>query len=200
MQEYIRENIRESFESKQQLLADDTLIATVEQVAALCVAAYRQGNKLLICGNGGSASDAQHMAGELVGRYLMERKGIPAIALTANTTVVTALANDYDYDSVFAKQVSALGREGDILFGISTSGNSKNVIRAFEEAKRLGIKTVGMTGRSGGGMKAESDFLLNVTSDRTPRIQEMHIMLIHIICGLIEKELWENGFFGEDHE
>lgn len=200
MQEYIKENIREGLESKQQLLEDECLLSTVEEVAKLCVDAYKSGKKLLVCGNGGSASDAQHMVGELVGRYLKERKGIPAIALTANSTVMTAISNDYDYESVFAKQVVSLGKEGDILIGISTSGNSANVIKAFEEAKKMGIKTVGFTGRNGGKMKQCCDYLLNVTSNRTPRIQEMHILLIHTICGLIEDGLWKCGFFGEHHE
>lgn len=197
MQEYIRQNIRQGLESKRKLLEDEILLAMIERVAQLCIDAYKNGNKLLLCGNGGSASDVQHMVGELVGRYLMERRGIPAIALNANTTVMTAIANDYDYDSMFAKQVRALGKEGDILFGISTSGNSQNVVKAFEEARKMGIKTVGLTGRSGGKMKAKSDYLLNVTSDITPRIQEMHIMLIHIICGLIENGLNESGFWDE---
>lgn len=200
MQEYIKENIKESLESKKKLLEDADFIASVEKVAELCIAAYKNGNKILVCGNGGSASDAQHMVGELVGRYLIERSGIPAVALNANTTVVTALANDYDYNKIFAKQVKALGQGGDILFGISTSGNSSNVNNAFEVAKKMGIKTVGLTGRNGGKMRGNSDYLLNVPSDRTPRIQEMHIMLIHIICGLIEKGLWECGYFEEQNE
>lgn len=200
MQEYIKKNIEESLESKQKLLEDTTLIASVEQVARLCIETYKNGNKILVCGNGGSASDAQHMVGELVGRYLMERRGISAIALNANTTVMTAIANDYDYDSIFAKQVRAMGQEGDILFGISTSGNSKNVVNAFEMAKQMGIKTIGLTGRNGGKMRSSSDYLLNVTSDNTPRIQEMHILLIHTICGLIEKGLWECGYFAEQNE
>ena len=200
MQEYIMENIRESLESKKRLLEDADFIASVEKIAKLCIAAYKNGNKILVCGNGGSASDAQHMVGELVGRYLMERSGIPAVALNANTTVLTALANDYDYNKIFAKQVKALGQGGDILFGISTSGNSSNVNNAFEVAKKMGIKTVGLTGRNGGKMRDNSDFLLNVPSDKTPRIQEMHIMLIHIICGLIEKGLWECGYFEEQNE
>jgi D-sedoheptulose 7-phosphate isomerase len=129
--------------------------------------------------------------GELVGRYMMERNGIPAIALTANSTVMTALANDYDYESIFAKQVRAYGNKGDVLIGISTSGNSQNVIKAFEKAHEMGIITVGFTGEKGGNMKNVSDYLINVPSDSTPRIQEMHILVIHIICGLIEGGLFE---------
>lgn len=200
MQEYIRENITDSIECKQKLLKNEALLLNIEQVAQMCIEAYKRGNKLMMCGNGGSASDAQHMAGELVGRYLMERRGIPAIALNANSTVMTALSNDYDYESAFAKQVRALGNEGDICIGISTSGNSGNVVKALEEAKKLGIKTVGFTGSGGGKMKECSDYLLNVPSDRTPRIQEMHIMVIHIICGLIEKGLQECGYFEDVNE
>lgn len=200
MQEYIRENIAEGIECKQALLQNEALLLEVEHVAQACIEAYKKGNKLLVCGNGGSASDAMHMTGELVGRYLIERRGIPAVALNANVTIMTALSNDYDYNSVFAKQVRALGNEGDILFGISTSGNSKNVVMAFEEARKLGITTVGLTGAGGGQMRESSDYLLNVPSDRTPRIQEMHIVLIHTLCGLIEKELQECGYFEDINE
>lgn len=190
MKEYIRDNIIESVEAKTRLLADEAFLEKIEEVAKVCVAAYQSGNKILACGNGGSASDAMHMVGELVGRYKMERDGIPAIALNSNVTVITALANDYDYDSIFAKQVVALGKEGDILFVISTSGNSGNAIRACEQAKKLRIKTVALTGSTGGKLKDVCDYLLNVPSDNTPRIQEMHIMLIHAICGVIEKSLF----------
>jgi D-sedoheptulose 7-phosphate isomerase len=191
MKEYIKNNIKESLESKEKLLNDEALIEAIEKVAKLCIEAYRQGNKILTCGNGGSASDAQHLVGELVGRYMIERNGIPAIALTANSTVMTALGNDYNFDEVFAKQVRAYGKEGDILIGISTSGNSKNVIEAFEEAHNMGVKTIGFTGETGGKLNGLADFLINVPSNSTPRIQEMHIMVIHIICGLIEDGLFE---------
>lgn len=191
----IMENIKESIACKEALLEDSRLMAVITDTGEVCVDAFLSGNKILVCGNGGSASDAQHMAGELVGRYLMERRGLPAIALPADAAVMTALSNDYDYEDVFARQVRALGREGDILFGISTSGNSSNVVKALEEARKMGIVTVGLTGRTGGRMKECCDYLLNVTSDRTPRIQEMHIMLIHIICGIIEEQLASCGFF-----
>jgi D-sedoheptulose 7-phosphate isomerase len=191
MQEYIKENIRESVDCKARLLESDSLICKIEEVARLGIDIYKNGSKILACGNGGSASDAQHLVGELVGRYMLERNGIPAIALTANSTVMTALANDYDYESVFAKQVKAYGNKGDVLIGISTSGNSQNVIKAFEKAHEMGIITVGFTGEKGGNMKNVSDYLINVPSDSTPRIQEMHILVIHIICGLIEGGLFE---------
>ena len=187
MKEYIRSNIEESISTKKKLLADESLLSVVD--------AYEKGNKIMVCGNGGSASDAQHMAGELVGRYKMERAGIPAIALNANTTVMTALGNDYDYKSIFAKQVAALGKKEDILFVISTSGNSKNTVLACETAKKMGIITVALTGETGGALKALCDYTIHVPSDNTPRIQEMHILIIHSLCGIIEKELYNRGFF-----
>lgn len=198
MLSYIRENIQESIIAKEKLLRDETLIGTIEQVAQVCICAYLRGNKLLMCGNGGSASDALHMAGELVGRYQMERRGIAAVVLNANPTVMTAIANDYEYENVFSKQVAALGKEGDVLIGISTSGNSANVINALQEAKKQNIHTIGLTGSTGGKIKLMADYLLNVPSENTPRIQEMHILLIHTLCGLIEKGLQEQGFWRED--
>ncbi len=195
MLEYIRANIEESIAAKEKLLRDEALLGTVEKVARLCVEAYQRGNKLLICGNGGSASDALHMAGELVGRYQMERRGVSAIVLNANTAVMTAISNDYDYECVFSRQVAAIGKEGDVLFGISTSGNSANIVKALQEAGKRQISTVGLTGRDGGLMRSCADHLLNVPSDNTPRIQEMHILLIHTICGLIENSLCEQGFW-----
>lgn len=200
MLEYIRANIEESIAAKEKLLRDEALLGTVEKAARLCVDAYQRGNKLLICGNGGSASDALHMAGELVGRYQMERRGVSALVLNANTAVMTALSNDYDYESIFSRQVVALGKEGDVLFGISTSGNSANVVKAMREAGKRHISTVGLTGRDGGQMRSCADYLLNVPSDNTPRIQEMHILLIHTICGLIENSLCEQGFWAEEQD
>lgn len=198
MLEYIRANIRESIEAKERLLGNEELLEKIGQAARLCMDAYQNGGRVLICGNGGSASDALHMAGELVGRYQMERRGVAAIVLNANTAVMTAISNDYDYENVFSRQVAALGKGGDVLFGISTSGNSANVVKAFHEAKKRNISTIGLTGASGGKMKQAADCLLNVPSDNTPRIQEMHILLIHAICGLIENGLGEQGFWTEE--
>lgn len=195
MKEYIRSNIEESINTKKKLLADDSLLSVVEEVSRICIDAYEKGNKIMVCGNGGSASDAQHMVGELVGRYKMERPGIPAIALNANTTVMTALGNDYDYESIFVKQVAALGKKEDILFVISTSGNSKNTVLACEKAKKMGIITVALTGETGGALKALCDYTICVPSNNTPRIQEMHILIIHSLCGIIERELYNRGFF-----
>ncbi len=197
MKEYIRSNIEESIETKKKLLNDERLLQVIEEVSRVCIEAYEKGNKIMVCGNGGSASDAQHMTGELVGRYKLERAGIPAIALNANATVMTALGNDYDYESIFAKQVAALGKNEDILFVISTSGNSENTVLACEAAKKMGIITVALTGNGGGKLGELCDFVINVPSDNTPRIQEMHILVIHSICGLIEKELYNRGFFGD---
>lgn len=198
MREYIRENIQESIEAKMQLLQDERIVELIEQVAKVSIEAYKNGKKILVCGNGGSASDAQHMTGELVGRYKMERAGIPAIALNANVAVMTAIGNDYDYGSIFAKQVKALGQEGDVLFAISTSGNSANTVLACQQAKEMGIKTVGLTGAGGGRMMELCDYTIDVPSNNTPRVQEMHILIIHALCGIIERELYNSGFFGED--
>lgn len=197
MKEYIRGNIEESIETKKKLLNDERLLQAIEEVSRVCIEAYEKGNKIMVCGNGGSASDAQHMTGELVGRYKLERAGIPAIALNANAAVMTALGNDYDYESIFAKQVVALGKNEDILFVISTSGNSQNTVLACEAAKKMGIITVALTGNGGGKLGELCDFVINVPSDNTPRIQEMHILVIHSICGLIERELYNRGFFGD---
>lgn len=195
MKDYIRNNIQESVDAKIRLLQDEKLCSLIENVCGLCIEAYRKGNKILVCGNGGSASDAQHMTGELVGRYKIERAGIPAISLNANTAVMTALGNDYDYDSIFSKQVKALGAAGDVLFVISTSGNSMNTVLAAKQAKAQKITTVALTGEGGGKLKELCDYTINVPSANTPRIQEMHILVIHTICGIIEKELKNLGFF-----
>lgn len=197
MRDYILENIQESIAAKQKLLNDEGILKTIEEAASLCIDAYKKGRKILVCGNGGSASDALHMAGELVGRYKLERSGIPAIALNSNVAVMTALGNDYDYESIYAKQVKALGSEGDVLFAISTSGNSKNTVAACRQASAMNISTVSLTGENGGKMREISDICLNVPSNNTPRIQEMHILLIHTLCGIIEKQLYEDGYFEE---
>lgn len=147
------------------------------------------GRKILICGNGGSAADAQHFAAELVGRYKKERKGMAAIALTTDTSILTAVGNDYGYDEVFARQVEALGEKGDALFIISTSGNSKNLVKAAEKAKAGGMKVVGLLGKGGGAVKGMCDLEITVPSENTPRIQEMHGMIIHIICEIVENKI-----------
>lgn len=165
------------------------LAPQIEQVASTCIEALKNGNKIMFCGNGGSAADSQHLAAELVGRYKMNRPAMNAIALTVDTSILTAVGNDYGYDTIFERQVEGLGKEGDILIGLSTSGNSKNVLLAFDMAKKKGIKTISMTGHSGGKMKEVADFYINVPSDVTNNIQEMHIAVGHLLCGVIEKTI-----------
>lgn len=165
-----------------------TIIAAVD----LIVDAFHEGNKVMIFGNGGSAADAQHIAAEFVNRFLIERPPLPAVALTTDTSVITSIGNDYNYDQIFLKQIKALGKEGDIAWGISTSGNSSNVLKALKAAKGMGIKTIGMTGKDGGKMGKMVDLHLNVESDSTPRIQETHITLSHIICELVDIKLFNH--------
>ena len=159
-------------------------------MAEMIVAAYRNGGKLLICGNGGSAADAQHLSGELVGRFLKERKPLDCIALTTDTSVLTAIGNDYGFERVFARQVLAHGREGDVLLAISTSGCSKNVLKAVEEARRCKMKVIALSGRDGGALASEADACISVPSHACPRIQEVHITIGHIICDLVEQTLF----------
>lgn len=165
-----------------------TIIAAVD----LIVDAFHEGNKVMIFGNGGSAADAQHIAAEFVNRFLIERPPLPAVALTTDTSVITSIGNDYNYDQIFLKQIKALGKEGDIAWGVSTSGNSSNVLKALKAAKGMGIKTIGMTGKDGGKMGKMVDLHLNVESDSTPRIQETHITLSHIICELVDIKLFNH--------
>lgn len=167
----------------------DKLTETVILTAQLIIDCLRQGNKVLICGNGGSAADAQHLAAELVGRFTKERRAYPVVALTTNTSVITSIGNDYTFDRVFARQVEAYGRSGDVLVAISTSGNSNNVLYAAQVARDLDIKVIGFTGDSGGQLKGLCDMCLCVPASNTPRIQEMHILLGHIICHLVEEAL-----------
>ena len=162
--------------------------AEIEKIVWICTAALKNGNKILFCGNGGSAAQAQHLAAELVGRYKMERRALAALSLTVDTSDITAIGNDYGYDDIFRRQLEGLGKAGDVLIGLSTSGNSANVIRAFELARNMGIRTVAFTGEGGGKMKALADICLAVPSNQTNHIQEMHITIGHIVCGLVEKE------------
>ncbi len=186
----INKSIQQSIEVKQKILADEILLKTIGEVAETCINAFCNGNKVLLCGNGGSAADAQHLAAEFSGRFYYDRPPLPAEALHANTSYLTAVANDYSFDEVYARLLRGTAKSGDILIGLSTSGNSKNVIRAFETARELGIITVGLTGESGGIMKDICDFLINVPSKDTPRIQESHIMIGHIICEIVEATLF----------
>ena len=163
--------------------------AAIAEIARIIARALRAGGKVLVFGNGGSAADAQHFVGELVGRYYLERKALPAVALTANTASITAIANDYEFDRVFERQVEALGQPGDVAVGLSTSGQSPNVLAGLRKARELGLFSVGMTGEDAGAMKAETDACLSVPSSDTPRIQEAHITAIHIVCEWVEKEM-----------
>ena len=166
-----------------------SLSGSVASAAELCIAALKAGGKVMFCGNGGSAADAQHLAAELSGRYELNRPGLAGLALTTDTSALTAIANDFGYDRVFARQVEALGRPGDVLYAISTSGNSPNVLAAVETARQLGIRVVAVTGTSGGKMKDMCDVLLNVPAEKAAHVQEMHIAVGHMICGLVERAL-----------
>lgn len=193
MKKYIKDQIKKSFETKQAIYENENLINKVEEVSKLCVALYKGDKKTILAGNGGSAADAQHIAAELVGRYGFDRPSIPSLALTTDTSCLTAIGNDYGYDYVFSRQLEGMGQEGDIFIGISTSGNSKNIINAFISAKKKGITTVALVGRDGGEMAKMADIALVVPSDSTPRIQESHILIGHIICDIIEKEIFGDG-------
>ena len=172
------------------MLEDERLGATVQVVAETCVKALRGGNKLLFMGNGGSAADAQHLAGEMVSRFAYDRPGLPAFALTTDSSVLTAIGNDYGYEHLFSRQVEAVGRPGDVLFGISTSGRSPNVIAALEAGRRMGLIAVGMTGNKAARITGVVDHCIEIPSDSTPNIQEGHIVVGHIICGLIEQQVF----------
>jgi D-sedoheptulose 7-phosphate isomerase len=188
--EIIRSQLSETARNLDVMAADQALVREASRVASACVAALRNGCKVLFAGNGGSAADAQHLAAELISRFAYDRPGLPAFALTTDTSVLTAIGNDYGYERVFARQVEAVGAAGDVFFAISTSGRSPNVLNALDVARAKGLVTVGMTGRSGGDMPRRCDHLLRIPSDVTPRIQEGHIAIGHAICQLIEAELF----------
>ncbi len=186
----IKKQISDSIETKQAILANPELLGQIEKLCNTAIEAYRNGKKVLIAGNGGSAADAQHIAAELVARFYFDRPGLPAIALTVDTSILTAVGNDYGYDYVFARQVEANGNQGDVFIGISTSGNSPNIMRALASAKDKGMVTVGLIGGTGGKMLSECDIPICVPSKDTPRIQESHIMIGHIACEVIERVLF----------
>lgn len=191
MKELILQRITESVEVKQRILKDEKLMQTLYLLAEECISCFKKGNKVLFCGNGGSAADAQHLAAELSGRFYFDRAPLPSEALHVNTSFLTAVANDYSYNDVFARWIEANGRSGDILIGLSTSGNSVNVLNAMEKAHEKEMITAGFTGATGGKMKEQVKYLLNVPSIDTPRIQEAHIMLGHILCEIIEAKLFK---------
>ena len=189
---FVARQISESIAVKQALLDNHGLIAQIEAVADLIVATYRQQGKVLIAGNGGSAADAQHIAAELVSRFTFDRPALPALALTTDTSILTGIGNDYGYDSLFSRQVEASGRPGDVFIGISTSGNSPNILRALETAQANGLVTVGLSGATGGKMGALCDHCLKMPSSDTARIQECHITVGHILCANTENSLFGN--------
>lgn len=184
--------INESIAVKQHLLADKELLQRIYDLKSTIVEAYRNSGKVLFCGNGGSAADAQHIASELSGRFYIDRKPLYAEALHCNSSYMTSVSNDYGYEHVYARAVEAFARKGDILVGISTSGNSANILKAFEKASEMGITCVALTGEGGGKMAKSCNLLIDVPSNITPRIQEAHIMIGHIVCELVEKELFGN--------
>jgi len=188
--EIIKEQINDSVDVKNRISSDEELISIIEAAADIITESYKKGGKLLLCGNGGSAGDAQHIAGEMVARFRLERNALSAIAFNTNSSVVTAIGNDYEYNYIFERQVEAFGREGDVLISISTSGNSESVVRAINKAKEMNIKTVSLLGKDGGPCKGISDYAIVIPSHDTPRIQESHIMVGHIICDIVERRLF----------
>jgi len=186
----IKESIEQSIALKNLVLNNENLLTIVRNVADECINTFKKDGKVLFCGNGGSAADAQHLAAEFSGRFYYDREPLNSEALHVNTSYLTAVANDYSYDDIYARITKAKGRKGDVLIGISTSGNSENIIRALKTANELGMITVGFTGETGGKMKDYCKFLINVPSKDTPRVQEVHILIGHIICELVESTLF----------
>ena len=188
MQEKIKHIITESVAVKNKLLQDERILQSLEDITNCIVQAFRNGNRVYFCGNGGSAADAQHLAAEFSGRFYTDRDALPAEALHCNTSYLTAVANDYSFDEIYARLIKGIAHKGDVLVGLSTSGNSTNILKAFETAREKCAITIGFTGATGGKIKDLSDFLLNVPSTDTPRIQESHILLGHIVCQLVEEK------------
>ena len=193
MSQKIKDIISASISVKKQLLENEKIISTVADCVNVIVDAFNNGNKVLFCGNGGSASDAQHLAAEFSGRFYIDRDALPAEALHCNTSYLTAVGNDYSYEVIYSRLLKGIGKKGDVLIGLSTSGNSANIVHAFEMAKEKEMITIGFTGFTGGMLKEISNYLLNVPSSDTPRIQESHILLGHIICELVEEKLFGHG-------
>ncbi|MCS7206108.1 MAG: D-sedoheptulose 7-phosphate isomerase [Leptospiraceae bacterium] len=190
--DYVRKRIKNSLSVKEEIYQDEKILHTIWEVSQAIVGCFKQGGKVLLCGNGGSAADAQHIAAELSGRFYLDREPLFAEALHVNTSYLTAVANDYSFEEVYSRLVKAKGKTGDVLIGISTSGNSKNVINAIQTANELGMITIGLTGRTGGKMANLCKYVLKVPSEDTPTIQEAHIMIGHIVCDLVEKALFQN--------
>lgn len=188
--EFIKNYIEKSIETKRNILENENILSKIRDVSLVIVDSLKNGGKVLICGNGGSAADSQHIAAELVGRLSFDRPGLPAMALTVDSSILTAVGNDYGYEMVFSRQVQACAQKGDVLIGISTSGNSKNVVNAILEAKENGVFTVGFTGEKDGLISANADITIKIPSSETPIIQESHLMAGHIICAMVEKMMF----------
>jgi D-sedoheptulose 7-phosphate isomerase len=191
MKHYITKQIAEAQNVMSAMLADEVLISTTESAATACIQCFQHGGKILLAGNGGSAADAQHIAGEFVSRFAFDRPGLPAIALTTDSSILTSVSNDYGYEKLFARQVQTHGNKGDIFIGYSTSGKSPNILRGFEEARIHGLVCIGLTGNRGGPMQELCDYLLEIPSSDTPKIQEGHLVLGHILCGLVESVIFK---------
>jgi D-sedoheptulose 7-phosphate isomerase len=186
----IKKLIKASIDTKQAILENEQLILTIDSVVKMVVPAFNNGQRVHFCGNGGSAADAQHLAAEFSGRFYKNRRALPSEALHCNTSYLTAVANDYSFEEIYSRLVDGIMEKGDVLIGLSTSGNSKNIVKAFETARAKGIITVGFTGESGGALRELSDYLINIPSSVTPRIQEAHILVGHIICELVEAAIF----------
>jgi len=199
MIDYIKNHIQESKNINNELLKDNSLLETIQKISLTIIELYQKGNKILIAGNGGSAADAQHIAGELVNRFYFDRPGLAAIALTTDTSILTAIGNDYGYEKLFSRQIEANGAKGDLFIGISTSGNSKNIIEAFKISRSIGVTTVGLTGNSSGIMDDICDYCIKIPSTETPRIQESHTLIGHIICAIVEEALFGKYFNNKTH-
>lgn len=189
---FVKNYIAESIATKKAILEDENLIKTIETIADVIVNAYKNNKKVLLAGNGGSAADAQHIAAELVSRFYFNRPGLAAVALTTDTSILTAIGNDFGYDITFSRQVEANGQDGDVFIGISTSGNSKNVLAAIEEAKKKNITTIGFVGQKDCLMDKQCDYVVKIPSSDTPKIQESHIMIGHIICAIVEEQMFKH--------
>ena len=187
---YINDQLNESISVQKEILQNKSLLDVIERASVTCIESLKKGNKILLAGNGGSAADSQHIAGELVSRFAFDRPGLSAIALTTDTSIMTAIGNDYGYESLFSRQIQAVGNEGDIFIAYSTSGESPNILKAIEEAKINKLISIGMTGQTNGSMNKLCDFLIEIPSKDTPKIQEGHLVVGHIICGIIEQEIF----------
>lgn len=189
----IKNIIKSAIDLNRLVLQSDTLLGQIKTVSEVLTQCFEDGNKVMFCGNGGSSADAQHLAAEFSGRFYLDRKALPAEALHCNSSYLTAVANDYSYDFIYSRLLEGIGKNGDVLVGITTSGNSKNIINAFIKAKELGIQTIALTGETGGELKNHANLLINIPSLDTPRIQECHILIGHIICYLVEKNLFASA-------